>query len=38
MTNKDSIQSRIDTIIKNINLNNQGNLQEDYNDVKELNS
>ncbi len=36
MTNNDNIQSRIDTIIKNINLNNQGNLLEDYNDVKEL--
>ena len=36
MKNNDNIQSRIDTIIKNINLNNQGILQEDYNDVKIL--
>ena len=36
MKNNDNIQSRIDTIIKNINSNNQGILQEDYNDVKIL--
>ena len=32
MQNNDNIQSRIDNIIKNTNLNNQLILQEDYND------
>ena len=36
MKNNDNIQSRIDTIIKNINLNNQLILQENYNDIKIL--
>ena len=36
MQNDDNIQSRIDNIIKNININNQGILLEDYNDIKIL--
>ena len=36
MQNNDNIQSRIDNIIKNTNLNNQLILQEDYNDIKIL--
>lgn len=36
MTNNDNIQSRIDAIINNINLNNKETLQEDYNDLKVL--
>jgi hypothetical protein len=36
MQKNDNIQSRIDNIIKNINLNNQLILQEDYNDIKIL--
>ena len=36
MANNDNIQSRIDAIINNINLNNKETLQEDYNDLKVL--